>query len=78
MFGADKKAHTDAFIKAVVAKVGPKKMKGDITKESQPWRRRQALGRRGKEGKLPWQELHHRAASPSGYQVLIDKNTLLH
>lgn len=40
MFGADKKAHTDAFIKAVVAKVGPKKMKGDITKESQPWRRR--------------------------------------
>lgn len=82
MFGADKEAHTDALIKAVVAKVGPKIDRRQhqgvpALKKEKLWYR-QALGHRGKEGKHPWQELHHQAASPSGYQVLTDKNTLLH
>lgn len=82
MFGANKQAHTDAFFKAVVAKVGPKNDRrhhqGVPTLEKEKLWHRQALRRQGKEGKHPWQELHHQAASPSGYQVLTDKNILLH
>lgn len=74
MFGADKQAHTDA-------KVGTendrRRHHGVPTLKEKLWHRK-ALGRQGKEGKHPWQQLHHQAASPSGYQVLTGKNTLLH
>lgn len=75
MFGADKEAHTDALFKAVVAKVGPKidrrHHQGVPTLEKEKLWHRQALGRQGKASLAG-------AASPSGYQVLTDKNTLLH
>lgn len=69
MFGADKQAHTDA-------KVGPKNDRRHH--QGVPVCAQKSFGTSKERGKHPWRQLHHQAASPSGYQVLTEKNTLLH